>query len=186
MPRQDFRRGDGLDGLAQPHIVADQRPAGPHREQRALGLIGIERRLSAATCSIGIGGAARKQPRQLCDPPLRVPPSRDEIERIVIGAKFVTGIRDQGHEGLESRRGARRPASRQARRRTERRRPRSPLSGNPFRRENARGVCLHCADTVRKTPADSPAQTPPWRRACFSSRASVNSMCLQVPSSLVA
>src|SRR6185312_2758718 len=31
MPSQDFRRSDRLYGLAQPHIVADQRPAGPHR-----------------------------------------------------------------------------------------------------------------------------------------------------------
>jgi hypothetical protein len=45
MPCQYFRRGNRLDGLAQSHIVADQCPAGPRREQRALGLIGIKRRL---------------------------------------------------------------------------------------------------------------------------------------------
>jgi hypothetical protein len=46
MPGQEFRRGDRPDGLAQSHVVADQRPAGPHGEQGALGLIGVERQLS--------------------------------------------------------------------------------------------------------------------------------------------
>src|SRR5262249_53231397 len=45
MPRQNFHGGDGLDGLAQSHIVADQCPAGLDREQRAFGLIWKERRL---------------------------------------------------------------------------------------------------------------------------------------------
>ncbi len=90
MPRQYFRRGNRLYGLAQPHIVADQRPAGPHREQRALGLIGIERHLQKRQ-QLGIGGAVREQLLELCDPPVRIPPSRDEIERIVIGAQLVTG-----------------------------------------------------------------------------------------------
>jgi hypothetical protein len=39
MPRQYFHGGDGLDSLAQPHIVADQCPASADREQRAYGLI---------------------------------------------------------------------------------------------------------------------------------------------------
>ena len=45
VPRQYFGRGNCLNGLAKPHIVADQRPASPHRKQRALGLIGIQRDL---------------------------------------------------------------------------------------------------------------------------------------------
>ena len=43
MTRQDFSRGDGLDGLAQPHFIADQHPPGPHGKQRTFGLIGIHR-----------------------------------------------------------------------------------------------------------------------------------------------
>ena len=100
MPRQYFRRGDRLYGLAQSHVVADQRPAGPHREQRALGLIGIERHLQKRQ-QLGIGRAAREQLLELRGPPVRVPPSRDEIERIVIGAQLVTGLRRHGHERLE-------------------------------------------------------------------------------------
>ena len=60
MPCQYFGRRNGLYGLAQPHIVADQRPAGPHREQSALGLIGIERHLQEFQ-QPGIDCAARKQ-----------------------------------------------------------------------------------------------------------------------------
>ena len=48
MPRQYFRRGDRLYSLAQTHIVADQRPAGSYREQRALRLIGINAASSEA------------------------------------------------------------------------------------------------------------------------------------------
>src|SRR5262249_49172051 len=43
VPRQYFHRGDGLDGFAQAHIVADQCAAGAHREECALRLIKIER-----------------------------------------------------------------------------------------------------------------------------------------------
>ncbi|MFT4247148.1 MAG: hypothetical protein QM581_03790 [Pseudomonas sp.] len=43
MAGQDLGRGDRLDGLAQAHVVADQRAPGSHREQRALGLVGVER-----------------------------------------------------------------------------------------------------------------------------------------------
>ncbi len=185
MPRQYFRRGDRLYGLAQSHIVADQGPAGSHREQRALGLIGIERRLQKRQ-QLGIGSAAREQLRELCRSPVRIPPSRDEIERVVIGAQLMTGLGRHGHEmlelaealvgqhpvvfGVEQTGGGLRSAP----------------AGNPFRRENARCVCRHCADTARKMRAGSRAQTPSWRRAFSTSRASVNSMCLQVPNSLVA
>ena len=100
MPRQYFRRGDRLYGLAQAHVVADQRPAGPHREQRALGLIGIERHLQKRQ-QRGIGGTAREQLLELRGPPVRIPPSGDEIERIVIGAQLMTALRRHGHEMLQ-------------------------------------------------------------------------------------
>ena len=59
MPCQYFGRGNSLYGLAKPHVVADQRPAGPHRKQRAFGLIGIERDLQKRP-QLWIGCTARK------------------------------------------------------------------------------------------------------------------------------
>ena len=101
MPRQYFRCGNGLDGLAQPHLVADQCPAGPDREQRAFGLIRIERDMQKRPES-GVGSSPREKSRQLRGPALRVPSSRDEIERIVISAELVTRLRRQGHQQLDT------------------------------------------------------------------------------------
>ena len=39
--QQDLRCGDGLEGFAQTHLVSDDRPPGPRREQRALPLIRV-------------------------------------------------------------------------------------------------------------------------------------------------
>ena len=44
VPGHDLRGGDGLDGLAQAHLVADQAAAGAGGEQRALALVVVERR----------------------------------------------------------------------------------------------------------------------------------------------
>ncbi len=60
MSCQYFCRGNCLYGLAQSHIVADQSPAAAQREQRALGLIGIERHLQKRQ-QLGIGGTAWEQ-----------------------------------------------------------------------------------------------------------------------------
>jgi len=84
MPCQYFHRGDRLYGLAEAHIVADECPAGPYREQRALRLIAIDRRLQKGQ-QLGIGGAEREQLRELFRPPVRIPPSCDEIESVVVG-----------------------------------------------------------------------------------------------------
>ena len=100
MPRQYLRRGDRLYGLAQAHIVADQGPAGPHRKQRALGLIGIERRLQKRQ-QLGIGSTAWEQLFELCGPPVRIPPSRDEIESVVVGPQLMAGLGRRGHEMIE-------------------------------------------------------------------------------------
>src|SRR5712664_1635431 len=100
MPCQYFRRGNRLDRLAQSHIVADQCPADPYREQRALGLIGIERYLQKCP-QLWIGGIAWEQLREHRGPPIGVPPSRDEIERIVISTQLMTALRHHGHEMLQ-------------------------------------------------------------------------------------
>src|SRR5271165_3077568 len=100
MPCQYFCRGDRLYGLAQAHVVADQHPAAPYREQRALRLIGIERRLEKRQ-QLGIGSAAWEQLRELCGSPVRIPPSGDKIESVVVGAQLMTGLRRYGHEMLE-------------------------------------------------------------------------------------
>ena len=100
MPRQYFCRSDRLYGLAQAHIVTDQRPAGSYREQRALRLIGIEWRLQKCQ-QLGIGSAAWEQLRELRDLPVRIPPSGDEIESVVVGPQLMTGLRRYRHEMLE-------------------------------------------------------------------------------------
>ena len=141
MPCQYFRRGNCLYGLAQSHIVADQCPAGPHREQRTLGLIGIERHLQKCQ-QLGIGSAAREQLLELCGPPVRIPPSRDEIERIVIGTQLMTALRRHGHEMLQLAEALVRQHPVVFGVEQDRQRLRSPPAGNPFRRENARCVCL--------------------------------------------
>ena len=42
VPRQQLGRGDGLHGLAQAHLVADQQPAGAGGTQCAFGLVGVQ------------------------------------------------------------------------------------------------------------------------------------------------
>ncbi|MGY4291368.1 hypothetical protein ACVWXO_010634 [Bradyrhizobium sp. LM2.7] len=97
---QYFRRGDCLYRLAQSHIVADQRPTGPNRKQRALGLIGIKRYLQESS-QLEVGGTALEQSIELRRSAIGVLPSRNEIEGIVIGTKLVTALRHQGHEAFE-------------------------------------------------------------------------------------
>ena len=52
--REQLGRGDGLDGLAQAHLVADQRPAGARGEQRAFGLVGVERALQQPASALSL------------------------------------------------------------------------------------------------------------------------------------
>ena len=40
---ENFHRGQRLDGLAEPHVIRHQRPAGASNEQRTLPLIRIKR-----------------------------------------------------------------------------------------------------------------------------------------------
>ena len=100
MPRHYFCRSDRLNGLAQAHVIADQRPAGSYREQRAIRLIGIERRLQKRQ-ELGIGSAAWEQLLELANSPVRIPPSGDEIESVVLGTELVTGLRCHRHEKFD-------------------------------------------------------------------------------------
>ena len=100
MPRQDFRRGDGLDGLAQAHVIADQGASGAHREQRALGLVGIKRHLEQLL-QAAIGRAARKVFGKQRRPPLGIAATGDEIQRIVVSPQFMAGFVDQPEKTLE-------------------------------------------------------------------------------------
>ncbi len=100
MLREDLRCGDRLDGLAQSHVVADQRPASPHREQRALGLIGIEPHFQKRLQPL-IGGASREKLLEVRGSSFRIPLSGNEIERIVIDAELVTALRRHSHERLQ-------------------------------------------------------------------------------------
>src|SRR5260370_38770834 len=96
MARQYFRRGNRLYRLPQSHIVADQRPANPDREQRALGLIRIERNLQKGL-QLAIDSTLWEQLLKLRGASDRVLPSRNEIERIVICAQLVTALRHFGN-----------------------------------------------------------------------------------------
>ncbi len=49
----------------------------------------------------GIGSTLREQLIQLRDPPFRIAPSGNEIERVVIGAELVTALGRHGHERLQ-------------------------------------------------------------------------------------
>ena len=100
MPCKYFGRGDRLNGLAQAHIVADQHPPSSYREQRALRLIRIKRRLQKRQ-QLGIGSAAWEKLLELRGPSFRIPFSGNEIERIVIGAELMTALRRHGHERLQ-------------------------------------------------------------------------------------
>ena len=100
MPRQDFHRCDGLDGLAQAHLVPDQGAAGAHREERAHGLVGVQRRLEQLR-QLSVGGAARKQPVEDLRPPRRIAPAGDEVERIVVGTQFVAAFRRRPEKTLQ-------------------------------------------------------------------------------------
>lgn len=98
--RQDLHCRDRLDGLAQAHLVADQSAAGAHREQRAVGLVGVQRRLQQLR-QLPVGRAARKLAVENLRPPRRIAPAGDEVERIVVGAQFVTASRRRREEMLQ-------------------------------------------------------------------------------------
>ena len=75
MARKEFGCGNGLDGLAQAHLVADQRAAGARGEQRAFGLVGVEldlQQLGQAPCPPRLWGrprpapARRRSPSRIC------------------------------------------------------------------------------------------------------------------------
>jgi len=100
MAGQDLSRGDGLDGFPQAHVVGDQRSPGAHGKQRPLGLIRIQWSLQQIY-QPGGGPVAGEQFRELCAAPFRVAPPGDEVQRIIIDAQFVTGLRRQLQERFQ-------------------------------------------------------------------------------------
>jgi hypothetical protein len=100
MPRKEFGRRDGLDGLAQAHLVADQGSAGAYREERALGLVWIQRRLEQLR-QLFVGCPAREQAVEDLRPPRRIAPAGDKVERIVVGTQFVAAFRRRREELLQ-------------------------------------------------------------------------------------
>ena len=95
MPRQDFRRGDRLDGLAQAHLVTDHRAPGAHGKQCAFGLVGIQRRLEQFPPA-EVRNASREQICQRRCAPRCIAPAGDEVERVVIGSQFMARARRKG------------------------------------------------------------------------------------------
>ena len=86
--REQLGRGDGLDGLAQAHLVADQRAAGARGEQRAFGLVRVEldfqelgKRLVIPIFRVGLGQGGM--------PALAIADLRDELPDLVVSAQFV-------------------------------------------------------------------------------------------------
>ncbi|WP_429346412.1 hypothetical protein [Paraburkholderia sp. Clong3] len=100
MPDQDFRRRDGLHRLAEAHFVADQGAPGTHGEQCAFGLVRIERHLEQLL-QRGRRPSLRKLPVEHPGTPRRIVSAGDEIERVVMGAQFVPGLRHPGEKAPE-------------------------------------------------------------------------------------
>ena len=85
---QNLDGGDGLDRLAQPHVVGHQRAAGLGGEQCPFALIGIERHLQ----QLGEGrraNAPRKRRRHALGQLLLVADLGDIFQRVVVAAQLV-------------------------------------------------------------------------------------------------
>ena len=100
MPRQNFGGRDGLDGFAQAHFIANQRPARPDGEQCAFGLIGIHGHFEQVLHQ-GISTAAWKNTVERYGTPLGIAPSGNKIKRIVIGAQFMPALGHCGNKMLQ-------------------------------------------------------------------------------------
>lgn len=100
MAGEDFGGGNRLDGLAQTHFVADQRPPGGYGEQRAFGLVRVKLHLQQLA-EPAFSRAVLVQLGKLAPPLLAVAATGHEIERVVVGTQFVTAFRHQRKEARQ-------------------------------------------------------------------------------------
>ena len=177
---EDLGGGDGLDRLAQAHVVGEQAAAGLGGEQGPFALIRIELGLDELV-------ERRALAEGLVDPPRQARPVADlgdERHGVVVAADLVPGGRrllqklvEVGEGGFQE--------------------PALGVEVPPGERlEVPRGTRCRAERSPRAGPrtADRPREYGGWKPSaravlppgCFASRASANSTCLQVPSVLTA
>ena len=100
-PGHDLGGGDGLDGLAQAHLVADQAAAGPRGEQDALALVIVQRHFEQVLEG-GAAAAARERLGDALPAALGVAHLGDEGEHVVVAAQLVIVAVGLGEERLEA------------------------------------------------------------------------------------
>ena len=100
LPGHDLRSGNGLDRLAEAHLVADQAAARACGEQRAFALVVVKVCFDEGS-ECGVAGASRKGPRHLPLAAGRVTDLRHEPQHVVIAPEIVRDTRRGGKERLE-------------------------------------------------------------------------------------
>ena len=104
--RHDLDSGEGLDGLAQSHLIADEHTTGPRREQGTLGLIAIEAPVDQGA-EVAVARAEREGLRHGRLPPRSIAHFCDEAKDIVVAPELVVETRSLRKERLERRKGVR-------------------------------------------------------------------------------
>ena len=97
----DLGRGQGLDRLAQPHVVGDQATARLGREQGPFRLV-VEQRLLEQLLQAGGAKAARKGLLDPPTPPLGIAHPRPRIAGRPHGTRVVIHFGGPGQEFLEA------------------------------------------------------------------------------------
>ena len=87
-PGEDLRSGNGLDGLAQAHVVGQKAAPGPGSEQGSLALVGIEFHLEQVV-ERRTGDAAGEHAVDFLDQVRAVADLGDQTQCIVVAADFV-------------------------------------------------------------------------------------------------
>ena len=103
-PGHVFGRGDGLDGLAEPHVVAEEGAAGAGGEEDALALVVVEIDLEQVL-ERGTAGAARKRLGDLLPPPVGIAHLGDEGEHVVLETHLVLARLQLFKKRVEAREG---------------------------------------------------------------------------------
>ena len=100
LARHDLRRGNGLDRLAEPHLVGDQRAAGTGGKQRSLALVCVQLALDQPPPR-AVASAARKGLADPFAPARAIAHLGDKPQHVVVAPKVVVDGRRLGQERLE-------------------------------------------------------------------------------------
>src|SRR5262249_33998112 len=101
MAGRDLRGGDGLHGLAQAHLVAEQAAAGAGREQGALRLIIVERHLEQLLELAGADPTRKGRVENLLAA-VAIAHLRHETEHVLQTTHLVIEFARLGEESLEA------------------------------------------------------------------------------------